>query len=251
MQVQSCEATVLPYNVFHVATYATWAGLSTLRVFALSGRNVLLTGITLVTALFTLSINIILNIRLTYPSFLGLDACDFTYNWSMPTKLCTASGLSSMISDTIVVVITWYYTYAQYRNTHMLKMQASLTGMLLRDGTMYFVIFLAMNTLRISLNYLHIINIIPEFMMSISTVLVSRYFLDLREVAYDSTLADPWSGSGLYSLPFLRPPFGGRERYAQREPAMYVADATAVISEGHGGTDTLDGVREGTNDELV
>lgn len=80
-----------------------------------------------------------------------------------------------MISDTIVVVITWYYTYAQYRNTHMLKVQASLTGMLLRDctplihleralsvtagmgtGTMYFVIFLAMNILRISLNYLHV-----------------------------------------------------------------------------------------------
>lgn len=52
----SCEAAVLPYNIFHVATYATWAGLSTLRVFVLSGRNVLLTGITLVTALFTLSI---------------------------------------------------------------------------------------------------------------------------------------------------------------------------------------------------
>ncbi|EED82261.1 predicted protein [Postia placenta Mad-698-R] len=228
-KLTSCEATVLPYNVFHVATYATWAGLSTLRVFALSGRNVLLTGITLVTALFTLSINI-------------LAEC-----YRLP--VCTASGLSSMISDTIVVVITWYYTYAQYRNTHMLKMQASLTGMLLRDDHQY------------NPGVHDVVSTIenPPYGVGddgldggrISTVLVSRYFLDLREVAYDSTLADPWSGSGLYSLPFLRPPFGGRERYAQREPAMYVADATAVISEGHGGTDTLDGVREGTNDELV
>ncbi|EED78522.1 predicted protein [Postia placenta Mad-698-R] len=228
-KLTSCEAAVLPYNVFHVATYATWAGLSTLRVFALSGRNVLLTGITLITALFTLSINI-------------LAEC-----YRLP--VCTASGLSSMISDTIVVVITWYYTYAQYRNTHMLKMQASLTGMLLRDDHQY------------NPGVHDVVSTIenPPYGVGddgldggrISTVLVSRYFLDLREVAYDSTLADPWSGSGLYSLPFLRPPFGGRERCAQREPAMYVADATAGISEGHGGTNTPDGVREGTNDEMV
>lgn len=99
----------------------------------------------------------------------------------------------------------------------------------------------------------------------ISTVLVSRYFLDLREVAYDSTLADPWSGSGLHSLPFLRPPFGGREQCAQRESAMYyLADATAGICECTSAleqcrpddfhvqrTNTPDGVREGTNDEMV
>ncbi|EKM48477.1 uncharacterized protein PHACADRAFT_202765 [Phanerochaete carnosa HHB-10118-sp] len=52
---------------------------------------------------------------------------------------------SLIIADAIVLVLTWIKTFRHWRNARRLKMRASLTICLLRDGTMYFIALLALN----------------------------------------------------------------------------------------------------------
>lgn len=140
-----------------------------------------------------------------------MDVCEFEYNYYVPPQFSTVARASSMISDAIVIIVTWYYTYTRHRSVFRLDCQASLAALLIQDGTLYFVIFLIMNIARIIVVCTHvrvitvlavllcpdlsmifqIIDIVPEFMITLSTVLICRFFLDVRTVAI--CMADPSS----------------------------------------------------------
>lgn len=121
----------------------------------------------------------------------NMDVCEFEYNYYVPPQFSTVARASSMISDAIVIIVTWYYTYTRHRSVFRLDCQASLAALLIQDGTLYFVIFLIMNIARIIVVCTHIIDIVPEFMITLSTVLICRFFLDVRTVAI--CMADPSS----------------------------------------------------------
>ncbi|KAF9814781.1 hypothetical protein IEO21_04939 [Rhodonia placenta] len=156
-------AVVFPYSILIQATYALWAGLSAIRVLALSSRHLILTAVTLITGLIPFGINI-------YPMSPHMDVCEFEYNYYVPPQFSTVARASSMISDSIVIIVTWYYTYTRHRSMFRLDCQASLAALLIQDGTLYFVIFLIMNIARIIVVCTHIIDIVPEFMITILTL---------------------------------------------------------------------------------
>ena len=49
------------------------------------------------------------------------------------TRVC------AIVSDLLVIIITWWRTYAMKREADRLHIKASLASLLLRDGTIYFV----------------------------------------------------------------------------------------------------------------
>lgn len=204
-RVTSCKAISLPYGILQLATYTLWAVVSTLRVYALSRHSRhswYLSTATLGTGLVPLGINIFDLVKLTYSVLPGTNECQDIYNYSnaLPPGLTIASRTSAMVSDIIVIVVTWYYTYNRYRNPLQLQDQPSLTLLMLRDGTLYFIIFLVMNILRIVLDHFNTIQVLQIFMIPISSILISRFLLNIRAVVHSM---QEGSSTDLQDLSFI------------------------------------------------
>ncbi|KAH9916639.1 uncharacterized protein B0H18DRAFT_63204 [Fomitopsis serialis] len=75
-------------------------------------------------------------------------------------------------------------------------MQPSITSLLLRDGTTYFCVLLAVNIVTAVLSAINPILEIADFCYVFTTILLSRFFLNLREV---SLLPDTASTSPSFS----------------------------------------------------
>lgn len=106
---------------------------------------------------------------------------------------------SVVVSDILVVVATWYHiSHTTSVRTQLLcnmwTARPNLTTVMLRDGTLYFIIisllnvvYLIVNTVAVtsSLSILDITNVI----MALSSMLISHFLVRIREAAERSTQA--------------------------------------------------------------
>ncbi|EKM50292.1 uncharacterized protein PHACADRAFT_201131 [Phanerochaete carnosa HHB-10118-sp] len=103
--------------------------------------------------------------------------------------LYTTRG-SLILADAIVLILTWIKTFRHWRNARRLKMKASLTTCLLRDGTMYFIALLALNIAQLlTFNFSDTdITIINALITTLPLMLISRFIINLRTAG--STVSD-------------------------------------------------------------
>ncbi|KAH9947315.1 hypothetical protein B0H21DRAFT_348005 [Amylocystis lapponica] len=85
-------------------------------------------------------------------------------------------------SDAIVLLVTWANTYKIKKHADRIDVKAPLVTLLLRDGTLYFLLLLLLNILHMALYLANIFVDMIYFIGPISSVIMSRFLLNLRQV---------------------------------------------------------------------
>ncbi|EPT03360.1 hypothetical protein FOMPIDRAFT_1158818, partial [Fomitopsis schrenkii] len=112
-----------------------------------------------------------------------------------------ATRVSIIVADTLVLAVTWRVTYGFKKLNDMTEqLKLPLTSLLLRDGTAYFSILLVINVINIVMWTTNIYQNITEFPTTLTTVLLSRFFLNLRRraLAPRSVVSSPSQLSDLH-----------------------------------------------------
>ncbi|OBZ69330.1 hypothetical protein A0H81_10860 [Grifola frondosa] len=98
-----------------------------------------------------------------------------------PVLVVTRASL--ILSDVIVLAITWWKTYEIKRAASQANLTASLAMLLLRDGTLYFVVLLTFNVLHVAFVFTGQFTMSLVFEEPLTSILISRFLLNLREVS--------------------------------------------------------------------
>ncbi|OCH93583.1 hypothetical protein OBBRIDRAFT_790107 [Obba rivulosa] len=102
------------------------------------------------------------------------------------TRFAIGTRVCVLAADVLILVMTWLKTYAVKRDAHRNKIKAPLATLLLKDGTIYFLMLLSLDILNIagwSTNVF--IDTVGLFLTPLSSVIISHFLLDLRRVACD------------------------------------------------------------------
>ncbi|CCL99323.1 uncharacterized protein FIBRA_01339 [Fibroporia radiculosa] len=198
--------------VINIVGFGVTAAVATLRVFALTGKNWWISGLTLVLALVPVATNLfqdtVSSIGSSY--VLWVPACQMSVTMSeamanrcTPFGFATATRICAIGSDALVVASAWYYLYhADKANSKMLLSRSIISYLILRDGTIYFMyvetprngssdeidggnysVFLVLNVINIVVYWQNgwEVGSVPIFVLPISAILTTRLLLHLRE----------------------------------------------------------------------
>ncbi|KAI0328696.1 hypothetical protein GY45DRAFT_1435990 [Cubamyces sp. BRFM 1775] len=104
-----------------------------------------------------------------------------------------------IIADVFTIVITWRTQYPTYSLGKNLSASFILTTVLIRDGTIYFVVLTVFNALLLAFDYQQVfaygainLSYLVNFVEPITSILISDFLTNLREAADD---LDPGSES--------------------------------------------------------
>ncbi|EKM56266.1 uncharacterized protein PHACADRAFT_207547 [Phanerochaete carnosa HHB-10118-sp] len=152
--------------------YALWQGSMAKHVFP---------AIVFLLGVFPVGTNIFSWIRTTtaYEDLPPLPTCTSFTNIS--PKLDT----DVIAADVIVLALTWAKSLKQFQEMRKLNLGSSISAVLLRDGTFYFVAILAVNILQLltySAKGLTIGAYTIDFLQSMPPLLVQRFILNLRQL---------------------------------------------------------------------
>ncbi|RDX46396.1 hypothetical protein OH76DRAFT_1420278 [Lentinus brumalis] len=180
---EGCVQSVLAGEVLQTAPYLIWAAI----VFF--------------TSCMPLATNTYVYTITTTNSFIPPFNCVTSPNISedLYLALLLLTRSSVIIGDMIVLGVSWYKTYSTWRVAKSAAIKASFAATILRDGTIYFLMFLTINILHLvfSLKGLFTDSIVI-FQDPIISILVSRFILNLRDIDTSggpSTLTQPGGAS--------------------------------------------------------
>ncbi|KZT63904.1 hypothetical protein DAEQUDRAFT_741633 [Daedalea quercina L-15889] len=176
------------------------AVIDALRIYALNGRR------------WGLSLLVI-----------ALLATDIAYLISIPCRLLHVLGTRSthgtavnytslaalIIGNGVVLCVTWRQTYHIKKLADAADIRTSMSALLLKDGSIYFGSVLLLNAASSALTHTAStsgFSGMPAFITTFTTVLFTRFLLNLREAALVPEL--PSDASGV-SNTLLQPTYGG------------------------------------------
>ncbi|KAH9840192.1 uncharacterized protein C8Q71DRAFT_855475 [Rhodofomes roseus] len=185
-------ATVAQFSCI-CALYLIWGGISAMRVFAINGRNVWAPSLIMALSLVPVATNVAVLVVMKWVILPPPDGCEVYTVMSDATgykyvsfpryHVETATRASVIAADALVLLATWRNTYGVKKLAHGLNMKSSITSLLLRDGTTYFCVLLAVNIIDTVLWAKNLTLEIDNFCFVFTTILLSRFFFNLREVA--------------------------------------------------------------------
>ncbi|KAI0794601.1 hypothetical protein C8Q74DRAFT_1249696 [Fomes fomentarius] len=191
----SCIAVENATEILEVFPYLVWAAFSALRAFALSRRYVLST------LVFLLSI---VPVALNLTDFYGLTTTTVTSGvcesadriTPKEIKGFTIASRGSLILADLILIVTTYVMLS--RNTTSLSVD-SFAGVLVRDGTLYFICLLIINILHLTFTILSIAETAESTSFAIiyseplTAILISRFLLNLQAVNHQALHLDSLS----------------------------------------------------------
>ncbi|CCM04122.1 uncharacterized protein FIBRA_06283 [Fibroporia radiculosa] len=223
----SCAKTdqlrALLYNFANIALPLIVAVFSALRVYALAHTS----SMRLVVALATLLLGVVPSganlyyyTQQSYPVVVVLGnntACNYTSNYSLilyknsyspNVSLTIIARTCALVSDLLVLIVTWLKTFKFYVRSKSSGVETPFFELLLKDGTLYFMVMLVLNILEIILNSRYDTsetqaagNYAIYFLTPLSSILVSRFILNLRHLSVASSgVGDSLSQSASDSL---------------------------------------------------
>ncbi|GBE84785.1 hypothetical protein SCP_0607650 [Sparassis crispa] len=98
----------------------------------------------------------------------------------------------SVIADLIVLFVTWSSTYKIKRDADRVKMKAPLATLLLRDGTVYFLLFFISDIITLVASLNDTFYYVDCLTWPASSMVLSSFILNLREI-YMSDTSGPYS----------------------------------------------------------
>ncbi|CDO72028.1 hypothetical protein BN946_scf184943.g63 [Trametes cinnabarina] len=170
---------------------------SCLRVYALTGRNKALSGLTLAFGCMPF----ILNMVTIYAGHVVNEpmpvGCTDEYTLSATATIaCTPILYYStllILSDVIVMAVTCWSTYKVSKLARSISQPLTLNQVMLENGIVYFLSLTCLNILQVLLNAISLANTAidtgsytEEFIDLVTSVLISRFLLNLRATARHS-----------------------------------------------------------------
>ncbi|EKM58487.1 uncharacterized protein PHACADRAFT_140452 [Phanerochaete carnosa HHB-10118-sp] len=160
---------------------------SALRTYALWNKNLQLFLVVLTLNLIPFGANLYLYISVT-PITTRVTTTVSCLSYMPLTgheqiQLIAAARVSTILVDIIVLSVTLIKTFETQRVANRLHVQVPLTTMLIRDGTIYFLTVLSMNIAQLVVFHTTEQVYLISFICTVTAILVSRFFLDLRETA--------------------------------------------------------------------
>ncbi|KZT70572.1 hypothetical protein DAEQUDRAFT_725088, partial [Daedalea quercina L-15889] len=189
--IVSCKAGIILWQFSWVNVLFLWAGVSTLRVYAITNRNVLLTAVTAVLASTPVVVNIIANTKSNFSlESTGLwTLCAHNADLSAQTSFMFTilSRVAPIASDVVVLLVTWRKLGGSSRQG---RTYSALVILVLRDSTLYFLIFTLLNVIQlvIQIRFGTLFNPLPIFIEAVTCVMISRLILNLRRLVYGRRL---------------------------------------------------------------
>ncbi|KAI9066097.1 hypothetical protein FKP32DRAFT_1589980 [Trametes sanguinea] len=189
MSTQSCVGVLWTSIVLEFSFLLSPAVFSSLRVYALTGQNKALSGLTLALGMMPFIVNVgtAYQTQITNTALLG---CSNVYNApdTIVFLMILLSRIPIIICDIVVVIITWTKTFWSHGFVKEDVSRPTLHLVMLENGSIYFIILLCLNTMQIILNIPSLVALLPqesyfsEFIDPITSVLTSHFILNLRHV---------------------------------------------------------------------
>ncbi|KZT08916.1 uncharacterized protein LAESUDRAFT_723208 [Laetiporus sulphureus 93-53] len=185
-------AVNLLVNVTIVLLEAVAASFSAFRTYAISGHQIVPALLVLLLGLGPAGVNVYTYTRLSY-AFVGYagsyPVCEFNdpESIAIQNKLVLIARICPAVSDLIVVLVTWFKTFRLAIAVRKSRITGSIATLLIRDGEA--LLFLNILEIVIKVRYensQNYANYVTLFLLPISSILVSRFILNLRQVSLGS-----------------------------------------------------------------
>ncbi|KAI0331799.1 hypothetical protein GY45DRAFT_1433703 [Cubamyces sp. BRFM 1775] len=183
----SCRGPIILTEMFSVIVYFIVAIFSTLRVYAIWNKDwrpalaVLLVGLCVPVA----------NMYHYIPSVPGAFTWPL-YGCGEATPLSDVQLAEFAIvihscaiaADLLVLILTWVKTYQIKKLASILEADASFSTLILRDGSLYFGALLVLNVVDLIILQSNVLfDPLPVFIDVLTCILISRFMLNLRQIA--------------------------------------------------------------------
>jgi len=209
-----CKATGFIYYLTVIWSNTAFAVFSAVRIWAIWGRHWLPFVIVLFICLMSPAINLALYTHLHIVSAPGPQpwgGCGSFLSVSIDTltRLSITARASAITADLIILAATWIKTWSIHRVTKSTNIgtgqsTASLSGLLLRDGTVYFATLLCLNITALVLDTTPQVLVNPVSLVrdSFTAILLCRLILNLRSFNADKTSLATINAGQLTSVRF-------------------------------------------------
>ncbi|EMD31618.1 hypothetical protein CERSUDRAFT_119661 [Gelatoporia subvermispora B] len=188
------SCTMLWYTLYalDLCLFALWAAFSGIRVYALSGGSRLLSLAVILLSLVPVGTNAYGGFfgnswqTATFP-VLGLQCLDSkNISETTTTRLAISTRVPVIIADIMVLILTWWKTWATVRMVREHNVKTPLMTLLLRDGTLYFIGLLSINLLNIVGRTTNVFVYAGGFSTQLSAIIITHFLLNLRQLAHGS-----------------------------------------------------------------
>ncbi|PCH34615.1 hypothetical protein WOLCODRAFT_139467 [Wolfiporia cocos MD-104 SS10] len=158
---------------------------------------------------------------------------DSDISTSVYNRLLFATRICAVLGDAVVLIITWRHTYRIRREANEANMKTSFLTLLLMDGTLYFSCLLSLSALQLATALVlekeinsTFLTYTSTFISPISSVLISRFMLNLRQVSRGD--------NGQVNSPTLSsvPALWGVESSSQMASLRFVGNMGAPLDHG-------------------
>ncbi|EKM57597.1 uncharacterized protein PHACADRAFT_206490 [Phanerochaete carnosa HHB-10118-sp] len=196
----SCKTLSVLDVVITLTGFIQTALFSSLRVFAIWRRSYVwslpvfaLSMVPVVTNLIYTAMSKYISVAVPLVGMTCISESPFsgqtTYVPQARRSVLYITRVSLILADTMVLILTWIKTFGHWRHARSVGVKVSMTTCLLRDGTIYFIILLAMNLAQL-LTFDSSGDLAPmgTFATTLPPVLVNRFMINLRTV--DSEVPD-------------------------------------------------------------
>ncbi|KAH9840588.1 uncharacterized protein C8Q71DRAFT_740174 [Rhodofomes roseus] len=239
-----CEATDFIFYIANMLLFAITGVLAALRVYAISNGDKAIGAAVLTVGMVPAVVNLYTTVRQSY-AYLGVDGIcsrnrDFTFGTANMYVLDAVACVCAVLSDLIVIVVTWRRTYRLWREGLRSKTALPLITLIFRDGTLYFITLLLVNVLELVVIRLLVtassasVAYTSFTLIPVSSILISRFLVNLKQLSTkDVAIGPAYGASGAASHSANEPTnvsgslvgnFGADLQFASH-PASTVEDA--------------------------
>ncbi|OCH92064.1 hypothetical protein OBBRIDRAFT_833767 [Obba rivulosa] len=224
-----CTAAIDWSYVIAILLLMIWAAFSSIRIYAVSTGSWCLALLVATVAMVPAATNIYLNliksqISIADEPFLGVECGEgfnvsnavFDARESVPFRFPITDRSCAIAADVIVLLVTWSKTWSVKRSADRAGISTPLVTMLLKDGTVYFILLLALNIFQI-VGWVTGIFLYAEtyFTTPLSSIIITHFLLNLRQVGHSQVAHDTLSLSRPSFVRSLAPSTGsGSGRFA-------------------------------------
>ncbi|KAI0820864.1 hypothetical protein BC628DRAFT_1465142, partial [Trametes gibbosa] len=186
--------------IFSLLPYFIWNAFSTLRVYAICGRDWRIAAFVcfammgpIVGNIYDLPSERPVNLPPPYNCEVGNSV-----TIQLMFLVVLVSRISLIVGDAVVLAVTWWKTYRIKKAADAAQMKTSIIDLLLRDGSCCLLqTMLLLNILHIVINYVESVSFMGDIANVLTSVLISRFIMNLRDIDGKDTGQDSeWTGSG-------------------------------------------------------
>ncbi|KAI0357258.1 hypothetical protein OH77DRAFT_1422819 [Trametes cingulata] len=253
LPVTACNVLGWMDIVLNLIPYFIWNAFSTLRVYALCGRDWRLASLVSLLMIGPIFGNLY-NIPTMKPDDMAQPyncSVDNGVSLAMHNRLVLISRCSLIAADSIVLAVTWWKTYRLKKAADAANVKTSIVDLLLRDGaksSFPHSTMLVLNVLHILINFVEQVSFMGDISDVLTSILVSRFIMNLRDLDTEET-SQTTRGTILFNASGFVQSMGEPLDFSSRR-SDFDESPDDRISHMEGNTDISEG-KEGDSEDAV